>query len=356
MSEGSLAFNPEFDPDGAEGGVDTNLLPWLPLSGVAGCSSEAAASQYGKRHVQPDRAAREGRKSGPTAIAVGNGSAGIVGISGLLDGNGKSHLEPGIWGYFSANTCLDRLIATEDAELLVNCYGAFALLSADNQVGRLVTSADIRQMALQAGISMVPNTLAECMVERQPYTGAGEPLAIAGQNSGHLVASVTTASPDTFQHPYFVDCRAVPWVVNPDLPDIGLKVLRVSQETGYISLMVRHNGVAAPHNHIAGADFLVLEGALGVRAGPPEGYGPGTWFYEPAGARHDATQRVSEDDLIYTANVYGPLFFDTGPGTPIAAVVSWMDYVALAEAGGIKLVPNTFTNDSSLLAWAPIGS
>jgi hypothetical protein len=28
--------------------------------------------------------------------------------------------------------------------------------------------------------------------------------------------------------------------------------------------------------------------------------------------------------------------------------------VALAEAGGANLVPNTFTNDSSLLAWAPI--
>ena len=80
-----------------------------------------------------------------------------------------------------------------------------------------------------------------------------------------------------------------------------------------------------------------------MRAGPPEGYGPGTWFYEPSGARHDATQRVSDDDLIYTANVYGPLTFDTGPGTPIVAVVSWMDYVALAEAGGINLVPNTFT-------------
>ena len=356
MSEGSLAFNPEFDPDGAEGGVDTNLLPWLPLSGVAGCS------------LKPLRASMEsGMFSLIVRLEKGASLDRLLSLSGMdllvlsgslncVDGNGKSHLEPGIWGYFSANTCLDRLIATEDAELLVNCYGAFALLSADNQVGRLVTSADIRQVALQAGISMVPNTLAECMVERQPYTGAGEPLAIAGQNSGHLVASVTTASPDTFQHPYFVDCRAVPWVVNPDLPDIGLKVLRVSQETGYISLMVRHNGVAAPHNHIAGADFLVLEGALGVRAGPPEGYGPGTWFYEPAGARHDATQRVSENDLIYTANVYGPLFFDTGPGTPIAAVVSWMDYVALAEAGGIKLVPNTFTNDSSLLAWAPIGS
>ena len=80
-------------------------------------------------------------------------------------------------------------------------------------------------------------------------------------------------------------------------------MLRVSQETGFISVMVRHNGVAAPHNHIGGSDFLVLEGALGVRAGPPGGYGPGTWFYEPSGARHDATQRVSDDDLIYTANI-----------------------------------------------------
>ena len=33
MSEGSLAFNPEFDPDGAEGGVDTNLLPGCRSAG-----------------------------------------------------------------------------------------------------------------------------------------------------------------------------------------------------------------------------------------------------------------------------------------------------------------------------------
>ena len=65
-----------------------------------------------------------------------------------------------------------------------------------------------------------------------------------------------------FGHPYFIDCRAVPWVVNPDLPDIGLKVLRVSQETGFISLMVRHNGVAAPSQSYWRFDFLVLEGAL----------------------------------------------------------------------------------------------
>ena len=355
MSEGSLAFNPEFDPDGAEGGVDTNRLPWLPLDGVAGLS------------LKPLRASMEsGMFSLIVRLEQGADLRRLLSLSGMdllvlsgaldySDDTGTSRLEPGIWGYLSANTCMEQLSAVEASELLINCYGALALLTPDSQVRRLVTSADIRQMALKAGINMVPNTLAECMVEREPYSGEGAPLAIAGKNSGHLVASVLTAAPDTFQHPYFIDCRAVPWVVNPDLPDIGLKVLRVSQETGYISLMVRHNGVAAPHNHIGGSDFLVLEGALGVRAGPPEGYGPGTWFYEPSGARHDATQRVSEDDLIYTANVYGPLTFDTGPGTPIVAVVSWMDYVALAEAGGIQLVPNTFSNDSSLLAWAPIG-
>ena len=304
MSEGSLAFNPEFDPDGAEGGVDTNLLAWLPLSGVAGFS------------LKPLRASMEsGMFSVIVRLEKGAALERLLSLSGMdllvlsgaldyADDSGESHLEPGIWGYLSANTCMQSLTAAEESELLVNCYGAFAMLSADNQVDRLVTSADIRQMALQAGISMVPNTLAECMVEREAYSGEGAPLAIAGKKSGHLVASVTTATADTFQHPYFIDCRAVPWVVNPDLPDIGLKVLRVSQETGFISLMVRHNGVAAPHNHIGGSDFLVLEGALGVRAGPPEGYGPGTWFYEPSGARHDATQRVSDDDLIYTANVY----------------------------------------------------
>ena len=240
MSEGSLAFNPDFDPDGAEGGVDTNLLPWLPLSGVTGFS------------LKPLRASMESgmfnlivrlEKGTVLERLLSLSGMDLLVLSGALDYSddaGESHLEPGIWGYLSANTCMARLYAVEDTELLVNCYGAFAMLTADNQVSRLVTSADIRHMALKAGISMVPNTLAECMVERDAYTGDGTPLAIAGQNSGHLVASVTTASADTFQHPYFIDCRAVPWVVNPDLPDIGLKVLRVSQETGL------HLGDGAP--------------------------------------------------------------------------------------------------------------
>jgi hypothetical protein len=119
-------------------------------------------------------------------------------------------------------------------------------------------------------------------------------------------------------------------------------------------MIIKHNGVAGPHYHLAAADFLVLSGRIGYRLGPAEGYGPGVWFFEPAGARHDATQRIGTEDLIYTANVYGPLQFDSGRGTPIAAVVSWMQYKKMAESSGTRLVRNTFADDSSLLAWAPL--
>ena len=128
----------------------------------------------------------------------------------------------------------------------------------------------------------------------------------------------------------------------------------MSEETGIVSLIVRHNGVAGPHYHLGAADFLVLKGHIGYRAGPPEGYGPGVWFYEPAGARHEATQRLGDDDLIYTANVYGPIQFDSGVGTPIVAVQSWMQYKELADAQGVELVRSTVAGDDTLLAWAPL--
>jgi hypothetical protein len=54
----------------------------------------------------------------------------------------------------------------------------------------------------------------------------------------------------SYAHPHFIDTRAVPWIVNPGLPDIALKILRVSEETGTTSLIVRHNGVAGPHYHL----------------------------------------------------------------------------------------------------------
>ena len=144
MSEGSLAFNPEFDPDGAEGGVDTNRLPWLPLDGVAGFS------------LKPLRASMEsGMFSLIVRLEQGADLKRLLSLSGMdllvlsgaldySDETGTSRLEPGIWGYLSANTCMERLSAVEASELLINCYGAFALLTPESQVQRLVTSADIR--------------------------------------------------------------------------------------------------------------------------------------------------------------------------------------------------------------------
>ena len=38
MSSTEEAFNPEYNPNGAEGSLDTNKLPWLPLKNVNGLS------------------------------------------------------------------------------------------------------------------------------------------------------------------------------------------------------------------------------------------------------------------------------------------------------------------------------
>jgi hypothetical protein len=282
-------------------------------------------------------------------------------LSGTLNYPGgpmAGALAPGTWGYIPANAKVDRFIATEDVEFLGNFYGAVAFLNEDGGVSSILTALDLLAAAKEQGVTLVPNTLAECMQERPPaYQGQAEPLAIAGTDTKALVSEAENiADVGRSVHPHFVDTRAIPWIENPSVPDMGLKVLRVSEETGITSLIVRHNGVAGPHYHLGAADFMVLNGRIGYRAGPPEGYGPGVWFYEPAGARHEETQRVSDEDLIYTANVYGPLQFDEGPGTPIIEVLSWMQYKELAAAAGVDLVHNTFEGDSSLMAWAPIGS
>ena len=134
MSEGSLAFNPEFDPDGAEGGVDTNLLPWLRLSGISGLS------------VKPLRASMESgmfnmivrlEKGAVLNRLLSLSGMDLLVLSGALDyadDSGESHLEPGIWGYLSANTCMERLTAAEESELLINCYGAFAMLTPGKRI------------------------------------------------------------------------------------------------------------------------------------------------------------------------------------------------------------------------------
>ena len=353
----SAGYNPEFNPTGIEGGVDTNTLPWIALPQAPGMS------------IKPLRASSEsGMFSIIVQLRAGTTLSGLVHL-GAMDmmmlsgsmtyGSGPlaSTLEPGIWGYIPANARIDELRANTDAEFLANLYGPLAFLGSDGRnVTSLLTALDVLAVARKRGVTLIPNTLAECMAPRpRAYQGPAEPLAVANADSKALVDEAAARNARAV-HPHFVDTRTVPWIENSALPDIALKVLRVSEETGVTSLIVRHNGVAGPHYHLGAADFLVLSGRIGYRAGPPEGYGPGVWFYEPAGARHEATQRVSTDDLIYTANVYGPVQFDDGPGTPIAAVQSWMQYKEMANSVGLQLVRNTFEGDASLLAWAPLGS
>ncbi len=356
----NTGYNPEYNPTGIEGGVDTNAIPWIEIPQAPGIA------------IKPLRASVEtGMFTVVVKLAQGTELAGLVHLGALdmivlsgamtyPEGPMAGTLEPGTWGYVPANARIERLVAERDTEFLANFYGPVAFLEADGRrVASILTSLDILAAARERGITLVPNTLAECMQERPPaYRGSAEPLAISADGASALVVAAEGIAADIGRsvHPHFIDTRSVAWVIDPNVPEVGLKVLRVSEETGITSLIVRHNGVAGPHYHLGASDFMVLSGRIGYRAGPPEGYGPGVWFYEPAGARHDATQRVGDEDLVYTANLYGPIQFDEGRGTPIAAVMSWMQYKEVADAAGIELVKSTFAGDASLLAWAPLGS
>lgn len=356
----SESYNPDFEPTGIEGGVDTNELPWINLPAVPGMS------------IKPLRASSESgmfslivRLDAGTELThlVHLGSMDLMMLSGKVSYPHpplKTTITPGIWGYLPANTRIEAMVADETSEFLANYYGPIAFLgNTESEVKTLLTAMDVARLAASHNITLIPNTLAECMQDRPANSpDKGEPLSIAEGNAWQQITDRTSnVAQFTNLVPHFIDTAEVPWIVNPGLPDIALKVLRVSEETGTTSLIVRHNGVAGPHYHLGAADFLVLSGRIGYRAGPPEGYGPGVWFFEPAGARHEATQRIGDDaDLIYTANVYGPVQFDEGPGTPIVAVQSWMQYKELADASGISLVANTFDGDTTLLAWAPVGS
>lgn len=353
MSQATEQHNPEYDPTGIEGGVDTNLLPWIAIPEVPGMSLKTmrASAETGSYSVIVKLDA--GAKMPAAVYLSGMDLTLLSGQITYRQDDQESLVTPGTWGYISANSKVAEMRADEESEFLANFYGAVAFLDEHHAITSILTSIDIMRLAIQHGVTLVPSTLTECMQDRPAeLKNSPEPLAIAGQNSQKLVDSAPgeTANTRNYNHPHFVDTRQVPWLVNPGLPDIGLKILRVSEDNGVISLIVRQNGVASGHTHIGASDFLILSGQIGYRAGPPEGYGPGVWFFEPSGARHDATQRLTDEDLIYTANVYGPLIFDEGKGTPVSAVLSWIEYKELAAAFGVELIPSANPNDTTLLA------
>merc|ERR1712137_802458 len=227
-------------------------------------------------------------------------------------------------------------------------------MGSNGEIDDILTGPDVCNLADKNGLSLLPNTLKEALGPKTTtYAGPGDPLKVSTDSAA---AAALTSMKDTvpLSNPHFVDTNAIPWIINPDAPDIALKVMRVSAETGTVSMIVRQNGQAPPHYHLGPADFFITSGRIGYRAGPPEGFGPGTYFWEPAGARHESTQRVTDEHLIYTANVYGPIQFDEGVGTPVVAVQSWMQYLEAAKASNTPLIGSTFPSDKTTLLAPPM--
>jgi len=352
-------YNPEWKPEGFEAGVDTNSLPWLDLPQLPNCSFKPlrASPETGSFTVLIK--APKGTVM-PTMVHLG--AADTFVLSGKLtfqDGPLKGSIGPGVWAYTPAGAKVRGTLAEEDTEYLATFYAPAAALGPDGKISGFLTGPDTRAAAEKAGLTLLPNTLAEALQPRTKpaYSGPADPLQIAKDGtSAKLCVHAETAVASELVNPHYVDTNALPWIVNPESPDIGLKIMRISAETGTVSMIVRQNGQAPPHYHLGPADFFITSGRIGYRTGPPEGYGPGTYMYEPAGARHEATQRVTDEDLIYTANVYGPIQFDSGVGTPVLQVLSWMQYLEAAKAFNSPLLASTFPNDeATLLAVAPPG-
>jgi len=344
-------YNPEWTPLGFEGAVDSNTLPFIDIPQMPGCS------------MKPLRVSKETgaftvivkMKAGttqPTHVLLGASDTFI--LSGKLTytkGPLTGEIGPGVWGYSPANAKMEGTTATEDTEYLATFHAPIAFLKADGSVDSLLTGADVMNAAYARGIPLIPLSLEESMQDKPPaYTGHADKLNCSeSAESWARISHAETPIVTELTNPHYVDTNAIPWIVNPEAPEIALKVMRVSTETGTVSLIVRQNGQAPPHYHLGAGDFFITSGRIGYRAGPPEGYGPGVYFWEPAGARHESTTRVGEEDLIYTANLYGPIQFDSGIGTPVLLVQSWMQYLEAAKAFNSPLLASTFPDDATTL-------
>merc|ERR1719201_237 len=110
--------------------------------------------------------------------------------------------------------------------------------------------------AYSRGIPLIPLSLEEAMTETPPapYAGPADPLKAS--ESWAKVSHAEVATVAELSNPHYVDTNAIPWICNPEAPEIALKVMRVSSETGTTSLIVRQNGQAAPHFHLGPADFF----------------------------------------------------------------------------------------------------
>ena len=269
-------YNPEWNPNGDEAAIDTNQLPWIPLDTAPGMFMKPmrASDETGYFSIVLKVA---GGASQPDHIYLG--AMDFFVLSGKMtcpSGPLAGDVCVGTWGYVPANARVGGLIAgDEGCEYVANFFGPVAFLNATGKVRGLLTSMDVKAAAREAGIPLIPNTLADAMRPRPaPYAGESEPLEMSKGSNAALVIKAEGVATTAPVKPHYVDTRQVPWIVSEEMPDVGLKILRVSAETGVTSMLVRHNGTAPPHYHLGASDFMVISGRIGV-SGRASGIDPG---------------------------------------------------------------------------------
>lgn len=124
-----------------------------------------------------------------------------------------------------------------------------------------------------------------------------------------------------------IQTRDLPWA--PLGEGVSIKILRVSEETGFWSALIemQPGSQFAPHKHYGAADFYVLKGKLVYRAGEAT---EGCYGYEPLGVVHDSTT-APEETLLYF-NSYGPVIFYNADGS-IAQMLNYETALELSQGG-----------------------
>ena len=210
MSEAADGFNPEYDPTGIEGGLDTNLLPWLDVPNTVGVSMKTVRASMESGMFSLIIKIEEG-KAFPNSVFLGGMD--LLVLSGELDfsqGGQTSVLKPGTWGFVPANTKIDSIAARGESEMLVNFFNGISILNSDGSLKGILTAMDVNQLAKDAGVTMVPSSLADCARARpNAYRGDPSPLAIAKRNANELVDGEPSGDVKKYAHDFFIDAKTV---------------------------------------------------------------------------------------------------------------------------------------------------
>eukprot|EP00947_MAST-08B_sp_MAST-8B-sp1_P004226 g4226.t1 len=365
--------NPEYRPTGLEGFVDTAQMSWVPAgSHLPGVAQKILRVSAETGQFSLIRRAPKGTVLPPFVHIA---SCDFYVLEGRLAYPGGA-VQAGGWMFKAAGSLHHQAVAAEDTVFLMNAHGPIAFLAPEGEhneeeeeegrgggwrCARIESWMNVATTADELGMPTLPSTLSEAIAAQKGAIpmgqaasgggggGGGGGTAPSAQTEEEKAAIAAAAVAVARAHggdasgglEGFVDTEAVPWIDIVEAPGNQMKILRVSEQTGSWTVLIRASAgtVNPPHVHLGSSDFLVLDGKIGYRAGPPEGLGPGSWFFEPAGAEHESTTAITQ--LTYLANVHGPIQFHGEDGVSIAAVQSWMQMKQAVDALGITPASNT---------------